>query len=80
MMRIPRQGKYQFKIAQVTVTMEDAVRIVVIIIGRYCNWLRTNRGNDSRGQLGQNHIRIINDIDGGQGFPGIVNSAKGGMA
>jgi hypothetical protein len=71
--RIPRQGKHQFEIAQVAVTM------VRIIIGGCCTWLRTNRGKDSRGQLGQNHVRII-DIDGGQGFPGIVSSAKGSMA
>jgi hypothetical protein len=60
---IPREGKYQFKIAQVAVRMEEAVRI---IIGKFCTWLRTNRSQDSGGKIGQKHIpqlRIINGID-----------------
>jgi hypothetical protein len=60
--RILRQGKYQFEIAQVAELMEEAVRIT---IGGCCIWSRTNSGKDGRGQIGQNHIRIINDIDGG---------------
>lgn len=56
------QGKDQFEIVQVAVRMEEAIRTTV---GGCCTWLRTDCGEDSRGELGQNNVRIINDIDGG---------------
>lgn len=75
--RIPIQDRNQLEIAQVAVTMEGAVRTV---FGGYCIRMRANCGKDSKGEFGQNHVRITNDINGGQSFSEIVSSAKGSMA
>ncbi|KAG1763873.1 hypothetical protein EDD22DRAFT_846203 [Suillus occidentalis] len=58
----------QLEVAQVAVTMEGAVRTV---FGGCCIRLRTNCGKDSKGEFGEKHVCIINDINGGQSFPGI---------